>query len=208
MGQNAGFGYRLNAGNRRPRLLFQQDFEMFDDIEKLKTDFTDQYVVVDAAMPELARFEGHVGQVKTVNMSGRALVQFEAWNNIGWYDIDVDFLKVVPKPAEAAKGEAKHSAPAKAAAAAPKAAVTGEKKLSPIEMARMQGASKGAAAKPAAAPAAKAAAPAAGGKSSTADILAAARASKAAASARPKPRRQLRSPRRPSRPRPRQPGPR
>ena len=115
---------------------------MFDEIEKLKRDLTDQYVVVDTGVPELARFDGHVGQVKTVNMNGRALVEFDAWNNIGWYDIDVDFLKVVPKPepsTEAKKPEPKPQAPARPAAAA-----AGEKKLSPLELARMQGAAKGA----------------------------------------------------------------
>jgi hypothetical protein len=143
---------------------------MFDQIEKLKQDYTDQYVVVDASIPELARFEGHVGQVKTVNMNGRALVQFDAWSNIGWYDIEVDFLKVVPKPDATTKPAAKHEAPAKAPPKAAPAA-TGEKKLSPLEMARMQGA----AIKPGDKPA-----PAAGGaKKSTADILAAARAGKA-----------------------------
>src|SRR5207249_979348 len=66
---------------------------MFDQIEKLKQRYTDQYVVVDASQPELARFQGFTGRVKTVNMSGRALVEFDAWNNIGWYDIEVDYLK-------------------------------------------------------------------------------------------------------------------
>mgnify|MGYP003323837759 FL=1 len=31
-------------------------------------------------------------------MSGRALVEFDGYNNIGWYDIDVDFLKLVDEP--------------------------------------------------------------------------------------------------------------
>ena len=75
---------------------------MFDQIEKLKTDLTDKYVLVDATIPELARFEGHVGQVKTVNMNGRALVQFDTWNNIGWYDIDVDCLRRAPRGAATA----------------------------------------------------------------------------------------------------------
>ena len=153
---------------------------MFDQIEKLKQDLTDQYVVVNTGVPELKRFDGYVGQVKTVNMNGRALVQFEAWANIGWYDIDVDYLKVVPKP-EAGAAEKKHEKPTPAAKAA-KPAATGEKKLSPLEMARMQDAAAvrnrpPGAAKPAAAKtAAKPAAPAAGGKKSTAEILAAARA--------------------------------
>ncbi len=72
---------------------------MFDHIEELKRQFTDRYVVVDASQPELARFEGVTGLVKTVNMSGRALVEFQDYvANIAWYDIDLDYLKVVPKP--------------------------------------------------------------------------------------------------------------
>ncbi len=118
---------------------------MFDQIEKLKQDYTDKYVQVVASAPELARFEGHVGQVKTINMNGRALVQFDAWNNIGWYDIELDYLQVVPKPegTTAAKQQDKKAAAPRPAAKP--AAATGEKKLSPLEMARMQGAAKGAA---------------------------------------------------------------
>ncbi len=155
---------------------------MFEQIEKLKQELTDRYVVVNSDIPELKRFDGHVGQVKTVNMNGRALVEFNAWNNIGWYDIDTHSLRVVPKPEPAAEGK-KTEAPR---AAAPKTAAkppAGEKKLSPLEMARMQGAAKGAApAKPAGdKPAPAKAAPAAAGAKSTADILAAARAAKAPA---------------------------
>ncbi len=148
---------------------------MFEAIEKLKQEYTDKYVEVAPSVPELARFEGHVGQVKTVNMSGRALVQFDAWSNIGWYDIDLEYLKVVPKPEPKAASAKPAKAPAKPAAQAAPASA-GEKKLSPLEMARMQGAAKGAAGpsteKKSPAPAAKA-------KLSTADILAAARAKKA-----------------------------
>src|SRR5581483_1312522 len=68
---------------------------VFDHIESLKQQYTDKYVVVDQSRPELARFHGLAGQIKTVNMSGRALVEFDAYNNIGWYDIELDFLKVV-----------------------------------------------------------------------------------------------------------------
>jgi hypothetical protein len=144
-------------------------------------------VVVAGGIPELARFEGHVGQVKTVNMSGRALVEFDCWANIGWYDIELDYLKVVPKPEPKAEPE-KHEnreAAAKPVAKAPPAAA-GEKKLSPLEMARMQGAAKGvaspSAAKPAPSAAQAAPAPTAKGKMSTADVLAAARAKQAAES--------------------------
>jgi hypothetical protein len=151
---------------------------VFDQIDKLKREYTDKYVVVDAGRPDLARFRGITGRIRTVNMSGRALVEFDAYNNIGWYDIALDFLKVVdqppPKPAESHEKPAKKEAPAPAdgakvaaAKAEPKtAAPAGEKKLSPIEMARAQGAAK----KPGEAP-----------KKSTADILAAARGKAAAA---------------------------
>jgi hypothetical protein len=181
---------------------------VFERIETLKRDYTDKYVVVDESRPELARFRGFVGQVKTVNMNGRALVEFQDYiANIGWYDIDLDFLTLVPKPEPAAvakeakparKGSPEKAAPAAAtkpaepAAARPAAkqpAAPGEKKLSPIELARMQGAAKReggtpvAKAKPAAEdakPAAEAAKPA-GKKPSTAEILAAARTKRAPA---------------------------
>ncbi len=71
---------------------------VFEHIEKLQEEYMDKYVVVDDQRPELRRFKGMTGVVKTVNMSGRALVQFDSNNNIGWYDIDIDYLKVVDKP--------------------------------------------------------------------------------------------------------------
>lgn len=152
-----------------------------ESVEALKQQYTDKYVVVDPGRPELARFEHYVGQVKTVNMSGRALVEFLDYHtNIGWYDIDLSALKVVDKPTEEskAKAEAKRAAPP--AAAKPAAADASGKKLSPLEMARQQGAQK---AGGAAAPAKPASG---GGKQSVADILAAARAgAKPAAAATP-----------------------
>ena len=145
---------------------------VYPQIDKIKQEYTDKYVVVDGKRPELARFNEMVGQVKTVNMSGRALVEFQDYHlNIGWYDIDLDFLKVVdkPEPKEEKKPAAKKPA---AKPAAKKEAAGGEKKLSPLEMARMQGAGGK--------PAAKA-------KQSTADILAAARGGAApAAKSEPK----------------------
>jgi hypothetical protein len=128
---------------------------MFEQIERLKAEWTDKYVVVAARAPELARFARATGQVKTVNMNGRCLVEFDQFNNTGWYDIDPAALKVVPKP-QPKPAEPKEKA--KPAAAKPAAA-------------------------PAPKPAAKAAAatPAAGGaKLSTADILARARGAAAA----------------------------
>src|ERR1700754_1125835 len=108
----------------------------FETVERLKRDYTDKWVTVDTATPELRRFVGLSGQIKTVNMNGRALVQFDNPVDISWYDIDLSYLKVINAP------------PPKKAAGHGEAA---EKKAAPA-----------AAAKPAAAPAAK---PAAGGKS-------------------------------------------
>ncbi|MFM9068284.1 MAG: hypothetical protein ACKOUR_13250, partial [Planctomycetota bacterium] len=62
---------------------------MFEQIEQLKQQYTDKYVVVDEGRAELLRFRGQTGTVKTVNMSGRARVQFEGHNKIGWYDIEL-----------------------------------------------------------------------------------------------------------------------
>jgi hypothetical protein len=101
---------------------------VFEQIEKQKRDYTDKYVVVDATRPELARFKDVVGQVRTVNMSGRALVEFlDYYLNIGWYDIDPQFLKVVdkplPKPAKSEEKKPATKAEAKPAAAAKTSAV-------------------------------------------------------------------------------------
>jgi hypothetical protein len=100
-----------------------------DHLEKLRREYTDKYVAVDGSRPELARFRGYVGQVRTVNFSGRALVEFVDYHrNIGWYDIDVDYLKVVDKPV-AKENQASRKPAAKKAAA-------GDKSLSPLELAR------------------------------------------------------------------------
>lgn len=150
-----------------------------ETVEELKREYTDKYVVVDPGRPELARFEHFVGQVKTVNMSGRALVEFlDYYTNIGWYDIDLSALTVVEKPTEESKAKAEAKRAAAPAAAKPAAADAGGKKLSPLEMARQQGAQKAGGAATPAKPA--------GGKQSTADILAAARGgAKPAAAAAP-----------------------
>ena len=90
---------------------------MFDVIERLKADWTDKYVVINCSAPELARFAQATGQVKTVNMNGRCLVEFDQFNNTGWYDIDPTALKIVPKPEPKPAAE-KQEKPAKAAPAA------------------------------------------------------------------------------------------
>ncbi len=72
---------------------------MVDQIDELKRKYTDKYVVVDGERPELARFRDTYGTVKTVNMSGRALVEFADYHlNIGWYDIDPSYLKLIDAP--------------------------------------------------------------------------------------------------------------
>jgi hypothetical protein len=164
-----------------------------DSVEALKNQYTDKYVRVNTPAPELARFHDAVGQVKTVNMNGRALVQFLDYHlNVGWFDIDPSCLIVVDKPSadvtakpvpkrahDTPEGKAAPTAGDKQDADA-KATAPAGKKLSPLEMARMQGAAgKGAAAAPAK-PASGGAAPA---KKSTADILAAARGKAAAPAA-------------------------
>ena len=141
----------------------------FEHIETLKRQYTDQFVVVDEHRPELARFRGVTGQVKTINMNGRALVEFQDYiANIGWYDIELDFLTVVPKPDPAAA-----KAAAKPAAAKPAAEPA----------AKAKPAAKAASPSPAPAKAAAAGAKPAAGKMSTAEILAASRAKKAAEAA-------------------------
>jgi hypothetical protein len=142
---------------------------VFESIEKLKSDWTDKYVVTDEARPELRRFSGLTGTVKTVNMSGRCLVEFEGRANIGWYDIDPNFLKVITEPLKKPDPKEAKAAPkaeTKKPADAPKAAAPAAKPSGGV--ADILAAAR-AAAKPAAATTAKPA-------SSTADILAAARA--------------------------------
>ncbi|MCC7419192.1 MAG: hypothetical protein IT428_02810 [Planctomycetaceae bacterium] len=133
--------------------------------EQLKRDLTDKYVMVEKGVPELRRFMGLTGRVKTVNMNGQVLVQFDHPVDIGWYDIHPTYLKVVDAPVKkepAPHAEEKKANPAPATApakpvapAAPAAA--GGKKLSPLELARQQAAAKAAGgAAPAPAPAAPA----------------------------------------------------
>ena len=143
----------------------------FEQAELLKKQYTDKFVVVKSGAPELKRFQGLTGVVKTVNMSCRALVMFDGTPDIGWYDIDPTFLTLVDAPvAKKAEGKtvkeppAAKEAPPAIAAPAPKPA--GEKKLSPLEMIRQQAA---AGAKPAAA--APAATAAGGAKPSPIDLI-------------------------------------
>jgi len=94
---------------------------VFEHIENLKRIYTDQLVIVDDSRTELGRFQGLTGTVKTVNMSGRALVEFDGNNNIGWYDIDVDFLKLVDEPVHETETVSTPVPPAEAATPAAEA---------------------------------------------------------------------------------------
>lgn len=121
--------------------------------EQLKADLTSKWVIVDAKIPELRRFVGLTGKVQTVNMNGRALVQFHDTPDIAWYDIEPTFLRQVAEPAPKAKAEHAKSEKATPAAKAAPVPVGADgvpaKKLSPLEMARQQGAAKADGAAPA-----------------------------------------------------------
>ncbi|MFL5339958.1 MAG: hypothetical protein ACJ8F7_07395 [Gemmataceae bacterium] len=71
-----------------------------EQIDRLKSEWTDKLVTVNASRPELKRFEGRVGRVVTVNYSGKALIDF---CDGGWYDIAASSEYLTPVDAEAAK---------------------------------------------------------------------------------------------------------
>jgi len=69
--------------------------------EELNREWTDQYVTVNAARPELKRFAGIVGRVVTVNWNNKAVIDFQ---DGGWYDItaSAEYLtKMAPAEAQA-----------------------------------------------------------------------------------------------------------
>jgi len=78
----------LNARSGKQSMSIQR-------AEELKREWTDRFVIVQSAVPELRRFTGLVGQVKTVNMNCRLLIEFDAPADISWYDIDPQFAQVV-----------------------------------------------------------------------------------------------------------------
>ena len=105
---------------------------------KLKSQLTDQYVMVKPGVSELRRFATLTGVVKTVNMSGRALVQFDGPVDIGWYDIDPEYLTIVECAEKAVAEKAEKHAPAAKATEEKKPAPAAGKPAgkSPLEMAR------------------------------------------------------------------------
>jgi len=114
-------------------------------IEKLKQEYAGQYVMIDSDRPELARLKNVLGQVRTVNFNGRALVEFDGADRT-WYDLEIDYLKVIDKSQpngteETASGSvAKASAPNKPE---PTDEVPPTQKLSRLELARLQKAGTG-----------------------------------------------------------------
>jgi len=115
---------------------------LFDQVNSLQREWTDKFVQVDDSVAELKRFSGLTGQVKTVNMSGQALVEFNESEDIGWYDIHPNFLTVV-EVEERVEEEVQAAEPpaateAVSAPAEPPATAVDTSKLSPLELARMQ----------------------------------------------------------------------
>ncbi|GIX03711.1 MAG: hypothetical protein KatS3mg113_0717 [Planctomycetaceae bacterium] len=106
--------------------------------EKLKRELTDKWVIVDPSVPELKRFAHRTGRVKTVNMNGRALVEFDGAADIGWYDIDPAYLTVVDAPRLKAQPK-EEKAPKESSRPASATPPAGK---SPLELARAQGAAK------------------------------------------------------------------
>lgn len=69
--------------------------------ERLKKQWTDVYVRVRPGFPELQRFAGHTGQVRTVNMNCRLLVEFDLPADISWYDIAPECVEQIARPQDA-----------------------------------------------------------------------------------------------------------
>ena len=118
---------------------------LLEEVTGLQRDWTDRFVQVDGSIPELKRFAGLTGQVKTVNMSGHALVEFTGSEDIGWYDIHPQFLTVVevdvPTESTDDTQAAVEDAPAPAqetTAPAAEAPAADTSNLSPLELARLQ----------------------------------------------------------------------
>ena len=89
----------------------------------MKQEYIGQEVVVESDLPQLRRFAGISGRVRTLTRGGLALVEFDGADR-SWYDIELDYLKVVethePDPAE--------EKPAAPVSEKPKAGKTGAEK--------------------------------------------------------------------------------
>lgn len=120
---------------------------------RLKSEWTGRRVAVRPDRPALLRFAGKAGRVVTVNMNGRALVQFDRSPNTGWFDIDVaDLAEVeptpvptagsVPPPGPAAPPDNSYIPSPGSSTPRPTASATSPAKESILERARRQGAAK------------------------------------------------------------------
>ena len=117
-----------------------------DRAETLKKEWTDQFVKVQSGVPELRRFEGLVGRVRTVNMNCRVLVEFDTPADISWYDIDPRFLLITTAPKSDATetetpettGSSAAAIKPPAAAAEPSAKSATAKAVSPLDLIRQQ----------------------------------------------------------------------
>lgn len=123
------------------------------EVERLKREWKDRRVTVEASSANLRRFLGRTGTVLTVNMNGRALVRFDGLADIGWYDLAIADLRpvAVPPPPEETAPPPPGGPPVTSATApkvegiptAPRAAATGQARpKSALELARQQGAAK------------------------------------------------------------------
>lgn len=70
-----------------------------EQMEKLKVEWTDQYVQVNSDHPSLSRFRNTMGRVVTINGNLRCLVDFQ---DGGWYDVLPSQLIKAPDPTAAA----------------------------------------------------------------------------------------------------------
>ncbi len=72
------------------------------EVERLKVEWTDQFVRVKGGRPELERFVGKVGRVITVNFNGKAIIDFA---DGAWYDVSASDRFLERVSAEDAKGK-------------------------------------------------------------------------------------------------------
>jgi hypothetical protein len=124
------------------------------EVERLKREWKDKRVAVEAFSSSLRRFAGRTGTVLTVNMNGRALVRFDGLADIGWYDLPMADLRpiAVPPPPEEVAPSPPGGPPVTSAtapkvegiptAAAPPPSAGQAKPKSILELARQQGGAK------------------------------------------------------------------
>ena len=70
-------------------------------IAALRERWLDQTVTVRPRRSDLMRFEGRTGTVKAVNFNGHCLVQFDAGQDVSWYDLAPSDLTAIEQPTDA-----------------------------------------------------------------------------------------------------------